>query len=309
MFNNNNNNIPIVQGVAVGGDTQQQQSDYQHHDDGGYYQQQPHSSSPTSYNNNKNESGGHYQNIPDPNATIIDVDQLQQLRQDPIQQYQDVVWAVAFVLHLVAMIAVIVVGMTSSSDNEDGEDAAASLSSLSSSIFVLVAATGLVAVALSVAALSFMMRHTETLVQTALLFSIATSLVVGVLGFLTGSILMGCVGLASFAIGCCYAKVVWPRIPFAAANLGAALACVQCNLGLSALSLLVTTVAFGWTLLWFLGVGRALEGSNAVVLFLLVRVFFTCGLLFVWTTVIHCSIVCYLGVLWFWITVIHCSPI
>lgn len=261
-------NIPIVQGVAVG----DSKSDYQQH-----------TSSSTSYRNNNESSGGNYQGIPDssdhaPATTpiIVDPDQLQQLRQDPIQQYQDVVWAVAFILHLVAMVAIIVVGMTSSKNNEEAEgggggEEGASVS-LSGSIVVLVAATGLVAVALSVGALSFMMRHTETLVQTALLFSVATSLAVGVLGFLIGSVMMGCLGLFSFAIGLCYAKIVWPRIPFAAANLGSALACVQCNLGLSALSLMVTAVAFGWTVLWFMGVGHALEGSNAVVLFLLVSV-------------------------------------
>lgn len=191
-------NIPIVQGVAVG----DSKADYQQH-----------TSSSTSYRNNNESSGGNYQGIPDssdhaPATTpiIVDPDQLQQLRQDPIQQYQDVVWAVAFILHLVAMVAIIVVGMTSSKNNEEAEgggggEEGASVS-LSGSIVVLVAATGLVAVALSVGALSFMMRHTETLVQTALLFSVATSLAVGVLGFLIGSMMMGCLGLFSLPLGC-----------------------------------------------------------------------------------------------------------
>ena len=171
-------------------------------------------------------------------------------------------WAVAFVLHLIAMMGVIATNWSSG----DGS----SMSSLHGTIFLLVGVTGLSAVALSIGALSFMMQKAEILVQTALVFSVFTSLVVAVLGFMTGSVLMGCLGLFSFCVGLCYMKVVWNRIPFAAVNSATALACVQRNLGLSAVSLMFTVVAFGWTLLWFFGVGSALENSNSVILFFLV---------------------------------------
>jgi len=166
------------------------------------------------------------------------------------------------------MVVVIVLGMTGN-NNAEGDQQQASVSS--GTLFFLIGVTGLAAIGLSASALSFMMNHTEKLVQTALIFSVATSLAIGILGFVTGSMLMGGLGMLSFAIGLCYAKIVWPRIPFAAANLNTALTCVRLNLGLSAVSFLVTAVAFGWTVLWFLGVGSALQSSNAAVLFALVR--------------------------------------
>ena len=188
----------------------------------------------------------------------------------PITQYQDVFWALLFVAHLIAMIVVIVLGMTGNNNAEGGGgEQQASVSS--GTLFFLIGVTGLAAIGLSASALSFMMNHTEKLVQTALIFSVATSLAIGILGFVTGSMLMGGLGLLSFAIGLCYAKIVWPRIPFAAANLNTALTCVRLNLGLSAVSFLVTAVAFAWTVLWFLGVGSALQSSNSAVLFALVR--------------------------------------
>ena len=206
-------------------------------------------------------------------ATPLDPSQLQQLRQDPLTQYQDVVWAVAFILHLIAMIGVIAVNWSSNdNNNNDDNNGGESSSSLSiGSTCFLVGVTGSVAVGLSIGALSLMVQQAERLVQMALLFSVATSLAVAVLGFMTGSLLMGGLGLLSFAIGVCYARAVWRRIPFAAVNLATALACVQRNLGLSAVSLIFTALALGWTVLWFMGVGKALESSNEAIVFLLVR--------------------------------------
>jgi hypothetical protein len=76
-------------------------------------------------------------------------------------------------------------------------------------------------------------------------------------------------GLFSFAVGICYAKVVWPRIPYAAANLNTALTAVRQNMGLTVVAYLFLTLAFGWSIFWFLGLGDALAGSKLPVVFLL----------------------------------------
>jgi len=253
-------NIPIVQGVAIG----DSKGDYQQHE--GY---QHGTKNHSDYQGIPSSAEG---NAPTTSITPIDPQHLQELREHPQQQFQDVVWAVAFVLHLVAMIGVIVMGMQSSSNSNADDNAEGGGASLSGNIIFLVGITGVAALALSVGALTFMMNHAESLVQTALIFSVVTSLAVGILGFMIGSIMMGVVGLISFAVGICYAKIVWPRIPFAAANLNTALTCVKSNLGLSAVSFAFTAAAFGWSILWFMGVGGALEGSNSAVLFVLVSI-------------------------------------
>lgn len=185
-------------------------------------------------------------------------------RQNPIKQYQDVGWAIAFILHIIVVVALAVTGLGSNQVNHGQHDSPGGL-------FVTLFITGGSAIGLSCAALSFMMNNSETLVQTALFFSVGCSLLVAVLGFMIGSLLMGIMGLVSFAIGICYARAVWSRIPFAAVNLKTALTAIRQNMGLTAVSMGFTGVAFAWSLLWFLGLGASLSENSLWVVFLLVR--------------------------------------
>lgn len=239
-------NVPIVQGYAVSdGIDDKYQSSYHNN------------------NNNSSSNQGAYGYAPNHSPAVAVNDQeLRELRDHPIKQCQDAVWGVLFVAHLCAVCVMIAMGLSSGNGLQTGSY---------NGIIFLTGVTGLSALALSTAALSFMMQNAEALVQMALIFSVCTSLAVAILGFMIGSILMGSLALISFAFGCCYAKIVWPRIPFAAANLNTALSAVRANLGLSLVSFFFTAIAFAWTILWFLGIGDALAGSNTPVLFLLVR--------------------------------------
>jgi hypothetical protein len=187
------------------------------------------------------------------------------LRPTPNHQFQDVLWAVAFYVHLFIVVFMIFAGLQSSEGINSGAYGG---------IVFTVSVTGVTAVGFSMAALSFMMKNAESLVQTALYFSVASSLAVGIVGFMAGSMLMGVLGLVSFAIGICYARLVWSRIPFAAVNLKTALTAVQQNLGLTGISFVFTGLAFVWTLLWFLGLGNYLKGENVAMIFFLVSSFF-----------------------------------
>lgn len=62
---------------------------------------------------------------------------------------------------------------------------------------------------------------------------------------------------------------MWPRIPFAAANLNTALTAVKANMGLTVIAYFMMVLALGWTIFWFMGVGDALTSSNGGILFLL----------------------------------------
>lgn len=125
----------------------------------------------------------------------------------------------------------------------------------------------MVALALSTLSLKVMMENAETLVQTALIFSVLMSLVMAFFAFVSGNMIMAILGLVGFAIGCCYAYAVWHRIPFAAVNLKVALTGVKANLGLTFVAFIFMALAFGWTMFWFLGIGNALNGSSLAIAF------------------------------------------
>lgn len=214
---------------------------------------------------NESNATPYQSQVPDVNnahaaAIALSPEELEQRRQHTPKQFQDLFWAILFIAHLIVIIAVICIGLQSGNGIQSGSYG---------SIVSMVVITGIVGVVASIASLSFMMQHAEALVQAALVFSVFTSLLIAILGFLTGSILMGVIGLISFAVGICYAKMVWPRIPFVASNLNTALTAVKCNLGLTVVSIAFTLAAFAWTIMWFLGVGDALAGSNLLVVFFL----------------------------------------
>lgn len=199
------------------------------------------------------------------NGKIYTPQELRQERQNPSKQYKDVAWALVFVaqLLLVIMMCLYLIGTT----NQGGGNARGG--GTYGGVFFVVGVTGFLSIALSCASLSFMMKNAEMLVQSALIFSVATSFFMGVVGFFTGNLLMGVIGLAAGVVGCCYAYFVWGRIPFAAANLKTALAAVKCNLGLFVLALGMSAIGMGWSVLWFMGVGTALSSNSLPVVFLL----------------------------------------
>jgi Plasma-membrane choline transporter len=328
--------IPIVQGVAVNPQQQQQQSSSSN--SGGYYQPARTTDPSLQSNNNSNNSGGgggfaqalnrpqqqqsHYQtdynNNSAPTATLLgdgDGDgngekfythqELAQIRQEQYsgnnnmrQPYQDVIWAIFFYLHLIVVVGLgLYIISSNGSSSSDGSSSVATVGSLSG-ILTLAGVSGVAAIGLSGVALQFMMRNTTTLCQIALVFSVCTSLAAGVVGFLMGNMLMGIVGIVSFAIGICYAYLVWSRIPFAAANLKTALTAVQCNMGLChAVALGFALLGFAWSLLWFMGVGSALSQNSLVVVFLLFLSYY-------WThqvlaNTVHVTSVGVVGTWWF----------
>jgi hypothetical protein len=161
----------------------------------------------------------------------VDVTQLAELRVNPIQKFQDVIWTVLFLAHLAVMIYVIFVGMA---------DYQVDLSSIDGSLvffFLVITAASIV---LSILSMAVMMKFAIPLVKAALVFSVGFSLLLAIYGFMSGNMLLGICGAISLAVGLCYARIVWPRIPFAAANLKTALTAVKDNMGLVVATLFST---------------------------------------------------------------------
>ena len=200
--------------------------------------------------------------------------------------FKDVIFAIAFIIHLVVMM-VVMAGFTVSAQNGYNYKG----------VVYCVSTCALVALGLSTMALGFMMNFATELVKIALFFSVGCSLAVGILGALSSQMLMCIVGFASFLLGCCYAYFVWPRIPFAAANLRTGLAGVRSNLGLTIVAYVFLALAFAWTVWWSIAAGAAMSSIGGTVLFL----FF---LSFYWThevlkNTVHVTVAGVIGTWWF----------
>ena len=137
---------------------------------------------------------------------------------------------------------------TSSSSTNDGSDDLSSkdmLSFISTLIICLI-----VSPILAVAAFWQMYNHAIVLIQGSLLFGIVLNLLVAIMCLIvepTGAIVPGFFALVLM----CYAKSVWHRIPFAAANVRTAATVVKANLGMAVLGLVGIPLNAAWWCLWF----------------------------------------------------------
>lgn len=242
----NNNDIPVVQGHP------QRAYGYAATDTTDPSGGVAYNNFSNSLNDNDNDDGGR----------IYTAEELRETRENPPKKYQDVVWALVFVaqLMLVIMMCLYLIGSGQGAQMQGGGSYG--------NVFFVVGVCGFLAIGLSCASISFMMKNAKVLVQSALIFSVAMSFFMGVLGFFTGNLLMGVLGLVGGVIGCCYAYFVWSRIDFAAVNLKTALKAVKSNLGLFVLAFGMSVLGMAWSTIWFLGVGNALSSNSLPVVFL-----------------------------------------
>jgi hypothetical protein len=110
--------------------------------------------------------------------------------------------------------------------------------------------TGIFSIVFSGMGMLTMMRIPQFLIKTSLIFVVVLTGIWAILAFVSGAIGAGIVGLVFFAIGICYARAVWSRIPFATANLVTACAAIKSNLGVTVIAYIFVLLAFGWSILW-----------------------------------------------------------
>lgn len=229
--------VPIVQGTAVpvgGGDA----------DDGNKYDGSHSHSNSNSHSNNDHHDGqrqSEFSYLNEAEAEASYSPGRPELQQP--MGYRDVFWAVLFVFHLIAMVAIIAVNMgagAAAAANGNGGVADTDYSG----VCYLVGITAASTIALGSATLRFMMKYPAELVKGSLIVTVGLSGVIAAMALLSGQAFAGIILTVFFAIGICYAKAVWPRIPFAAANLNTALTAVKSNMG-------VTVIAYGMILLAF----------------------------------------------------------
>jgi len=229
---------------------------------------------PSGKNNISSANAHPYQNYND--TTVVEAEDFHGnlLQQQPGMQHEkqpnqlkDVFWAILFLLHFIPLILYALFS-SSSDEGQNNNNGGNSLPSINVGPHLFwLSVVALVSVGLSSLSLEGMMRHADVLVKISLVFSVLFSALIAVFGILSGNLLMSILGAASFAIGCCYASMVWHRLPFAAANLRTALSAVRSNMGLVVVAYMFMVLAFGWSLLFFLGFGNSMQQASYPVLF------------------------------------------
>jgi len=187
-----------------------------------------------------------------------------QPQQQQPNQYRDVVWAIAFVIHLAGMFFLISMNLA----NADGGDAGVAAGSFTG-IYILIAIAAVVSVGFSTGSIALMMRYPTEMVKAGLIFSVVLTGIMAVVLILMGGLFGILIGIFFFVVTAYYVRVVWPRIPFAAVNLKTALSAVKANMGLGVVAYLLMAAAFAWSGFWLAGMLGTLQASNGAVTFLL----------------------------------------
>ena len=184
------------------------------------------------------------------------------------KSFQDVGFAIFFIIHLIAVVGFMIIVPFLTNEEAEYNDMD------TTGIIFLSGISAVFSAVLSTFMLSFMMKFAKQLVKIALVFSIITSGVAAVIGLLTGQAMVLLFGLLSVAIGICYAYAVWPRIPFAAANLNTSLTAVKANLGLTLVAYFETFLAVIWTIRWMVSSNVAMAYFGEASMFFLFLSFF-----------------------------------
>jgi len=154
-------------------------------------------------------------------------------------------------------------GGEESNDNSNSNNSYVSLSGILWLCFL----TCLISIGISAASLQVMMHHAEILIQSSLIGSCCFMAVIAILFFMEGRGLMivGLCWVILLLVTAWYAKSVWNRIPFAAANLRTALSAVQTNGGICVVAYGIAFVAMIWTGIWSLAlIGVSFKESTCV---------------------------------------------
>ena len=195
-------------------------------------------------------------------------------------------------------------------DEEQASDDDLELDVDPNALLVVLCAGAVISLILSTLALGFMMSFAEALVKVALVFNVALfgglfllSMLLHVYGGAVCFILLTTISLY-------YTFKVWPRIPFAAANLVTAVTAVRANLGLAFYAYMSVILVFLWSIWWalaslatiYVASGCDVSGNcnseiNGGILFaFLLSYYWTIQVL---TNVVHCTTAGVVGTWWY----------
>jgi len=223
------------------------------------------------------------------------------------------VWAgCLFYVNLVAIIAVAgSFGKDAFSDNiseNENEEDDISDSAYTGVIKSAVVA-GVIALTTSGFMLIIMMAIAETLIKTALIMCVVFAVFYVIGSVYAGQIVFIIVSLVLLACTVCYAKLVWPRIPFATANLVTGITIIRANCGVSVAAYVFALFTFGWSMIWVVALtgvydqqckdtaeDETCEVNGGFMFLLLVSFYFTSEVI---KNVVHVTVAGVSGTWWF----------
>eukprot|EP00979_Chaetoceros_neogracilis_P004359 scaffold773_cov218-Chaetoceros_neogracile.AAC.2 len=206
------------------------------------------------------------------------------------KKFNDVFFAILFYIHLTAMAIALPMAINAQDQNGGGN------TGTFGSIIYFVSVCSIFSVGLSTVSLGFMIKFSRQLVQIALYFYIGFSFLLMVIMFMAASMLMGGLFALSFAFSICYARAVQSRIPFAAANLTAALTAVKANVGLTMVAYIFMFVGFGYSIAWTTISNAVLNTYPGMAFFLFLSFYWTHQVL---KNTMHVTTAGVIGTWWF----------
>lgn len=169
---------------------------------------------------------------------------------------RDPVFAVLFIANVAAMVGVFIKYGTNPLNNveaeQDGDDGQIELGE-EGIIYTAATAAGISA-AFSAVMMQVLMCIPGFLIKFALIFNVVLAGLGMAFSFYSGSMVGGIISAIFFALFCCYAYMVWSRIPFATANLKTACAALRSNCGVTLFAYIFAALAVAWSILWSLAV-------------------------------------------------------
>eukprot|EP00539_Tryblionella_compressa_P000434 CAMPEP_0178743810 /NCGR_PEP_ID=MMETSP0744-20121128/6405_1 /TAXON_ID=913974 /ORGANISM="Nitzschia punctata, Strain CCMP561" /LENGTH=521 /DNA_ID=CAMNT_0020396841 /DNA_START=20 /DNA_END=1585 /DNA_ORIENTATION=- len=135
-----------------------------------------------------------------------------------------------------------------------------------STILVILAVAGCAGLAISTGALTFMMAFPKPLIKASLFFNLVCIGIMGISALAAGAIFLFVMTAIMFMFNVAYTYAVWPRIPFAAANLVTAVSVIRNNMGLVFFAYNNMIVTFLWSIWWAIAFASStyvLSGCNA----------------------------------------------
>ncbi len=206
------------------------------------------------------------------------------------KKFNDLFFAILFYAHLVVMAVLLAATVGGNNGGGNGLDFAFGM-------IYFCSVCGIFATGLSTVALGFMMSFASSLIKISLFFQVGCSFAIGMLGLMSGALMMAVIGFVSSLFGCCYAYFVWSRIPFAAANLNTALTGVKANLGVAVVAYFFLLLGFGWAIWWSIVAGDMMANyGNGVAFLFLLSYYWTQQVL---SNTVHVTTAGVIGTWWF----------
>lgn len=123
--------------------------------------------------------------------------------------------------------------------------------------FVIIASV-IAAPILAVVALGYMSRNAAQLIRASLYIAVGLNVIFFFFALLAGVPLSAIIHAIFAALLACYAKAVWHRIPYAAANLRSAIVAVKANMGVSLVAFSSIPASVIWLFTWVFSFGGTL---------------------------------------------------